>query len=569
MRSPGEPRKLQKSPPEGEFSTWPWQEEWNGPDLITNLSGNQLAKLLDHELRFSKLISVDILCSCIKSAGLDRLIASFEALARRPQLVPVRVITTTQQQITEAAALQRLAGLGNVQVKVVICDKPAFHANSWLFRRSCDESGHPPDCICRCVVVVGSSNMTLSALTTGVEWSMRVAGTSTRSGMMADNIATIHEFCLAFDHYWNGRDRFWGNPHNVLQFDLSRPSDCALIIDRLRSRDPSKCGDPSCRECIAHADHVRLRRPRRPVIQSRNQSAPLPTHRLLEEPAISSAFQPDTYYPNNQNGPYSLIRQEPLTSPMTDGCFLAYYSAAHGHSINALLYGIDIDHQETQFGLEGSTLLHCASYSLHFEIVDALLSNGANPNLVDNFGNTALHRAFQSSPLLLQLTSVTSGNYGPQSWPSFLDYQARVVRSLLKYMGARGAEVENYYGLKPIEYCVALRQNHHELEDIFGPYPDADAADEKAAKVFDKHGIQIIQSKDQREATEDENARELFQQCRYPKWKELDAAIEEYNNVNHFPVDLSYLRPMGRLAVGGSLEPSENASFVGQWTTRS
>src|SRR4051812_16631717 len=54
--------------------------QWEGPSLITNNGSNDLATLLDHELRCPALVSVDVLASRIKPDGLTLLWPALQAL---------------------------------------------------------------------------------------------------------------------------------------------------------------------------------------------------------------------------------------------------------------------------------------------------------------------------------------------------------------------------------------------------------------------------------------------------------------------------------------------------------
>lgn len=64
--------------------------------------------------------------------------------------------------------------------------------------------------------------------------------------------------------------------------------------------------------------------------------------------------------------------------------------ATHLHQlVSGLLTSISVDTADC----EGTTLLLWASANGHLDIVQLVVSKGANPNLRDMFGNTALHNA--------------------------------------------------------------------------------------------------------------------------------------------------------------------------------
>ena len=390
---------------------------------------------------------------------------------------------------------------------------------------------------------------------------VRLPGTS-RSGMVTDNLAAMQDFSITFDHYWDGRNSFWGDPNNVVQFHSSRPSECHLVMERLRQRDSSKCDNPSCQDCIAHADHVRLSRPRRPV-RPRLLSAPLPIRPPLGESISGMAWQAATY-PTDQSATSTSVSPQPLLTPSLRRCLLAYSAAAHGYMTDDLA-NVDINHQEVELGLNGSTLLHCAAYGTHPETVDALLNQGADPNLRDSLGNTALHRALQSfCPL------PDGSEYDPDTLQDYLDRQARVVRSLLTHMGGNALSVENSYGLKPIEYLIALDQSDGRLIDygILAESPGREVKGEIAEKVFEKHKIPPVWSLDSNrlheygEAGSDRQL--LFDQCRYPRWEELDRIIENPNDASQPHSDQSSLRPEGRLSTGANPAEPDGGNYWGR-----
>ncbi|WP_197550808.1 DUF3427 domain-containing protein [Trueperella pecoris] len=129
---------------------------------------------------------VDLLGSFIKWTGVRTLLPGLEALARRG--VPIRVLTTTYIGATDRKALDKLVDIG-AQVRVnYFSASTKLHAKAWIFHR---DSGYS-------TAYIGSSNLSRSAMTDGVEWNVRVS-----------QVATPHvmsKFAANFDSYWSSPD---------------------------------------------------------------------------------------------------------------------------------------------------------------------------------------------------------------------------------------------------------------------------------------------------------------------------------------------------------------------------
>ena len=125
---------------------------------------------------------IDLVCAFIRWHGV-RLISTslreFRALGR-----PLRIITTVYTGSTEQKALDHLAELG-ARLKVSYeTQATRLHAKAWLFHR---DSGYS-------TAYVGSSNLTHTALSEGVEWNVRISETETP--------ALLAKFRATFDSYW-------------------------------------------------------------------------------------------------------------------------------------------------------------------------------------------------------------------------------------------------------------------------------------------------------------------------------------------------------------------------------
>ena len=152
-------------------------------------TGNNAGISLESEIKKEILSSdkMNFLVSFIKWTGI-RIFEKelFEFTERGGQL---RVITTSYMGATDLKAVEYLSGLKNTEIKVSYnTDNERLHAKAYLFLRNTGyHTGY-----------IGSSNFSRSALTTGLEWNLKV---TTRE---AEHI--IVKFQNTFDTYWQDKD---------------------------------------------------------------------------------------------------------------------------------------------------------------------------------------------------------------------------------------------------------------------------------------------------------------------------------------------------------------------------
>lgn len=120
-----------------------------------------LLHFLQHQIPQS--VQIDLAVSFIMQSGLNLLEnALLEALAKGCK---IRILTTGYLDVTEPDALRRLLKLAPaLQLKMYDARGRSFHPKTWLFKLA---NG-------RELAVVGSSNLSRSALLTGVEWNYKV-----------------------------------------------------------------------------------------------------------------------------------------------------------------------------------------------------------------------------------------------------------------------------------------------------------------------------------------------------------------------------------------------------------
>ncbi|ACU89024.1 DUF3427 domain-containing protein [Desulfomicrobium baculatum] len=166
----------------------------------------QLAHELNEEMRSAD--GVDILLSFIKWSGLRLLMASFEDL--RARRIPVRVITTSYMGASDARAVEWLAALPNVQVRVSYdTERTRLHAKAYHFLRHTGFS----------TAYIGSANMSHAAITSGLEWNLKITA--------QDMGHILEKFSIEFETYWNSRE--------FIPFDPQNPAPFRTAIARARN----------------------------------------------------------------------------------------------------------------------------------------------------------------------------------------------------------------------------------------------------------------------------------------------------------------------------------------------
>jgi superfamily II DNA or RNA helicase/diadenosine tetraphosphate (Ap4A) HIT family hydrolase/HKD family nuclease len=136
------------------------------PRLITQLEGHlraELLRCLDRE-EFDR---IDLLVSFVMQSGLNLIKGRLDdALARGAH---VRLLTTDYLQVTDSTALgfflDRLDsdGAGRLEARVFSDPSTSFHPKAYIFASSSSDSG---------VAFVGSSNLSYSGISAGVEWNI-------------------------------------------------------------------------------------------------------------------------------------------------------------------------------------------------------------------------------------------------------------------------------------------------------------------------------------------------------------------------------------------------------------
>ena len=153
--------------------------------LLTNSRGEPS---VGHELRaeIHSSDSIDVVMAFVRWSGIRPMFDVLVDTARPAS--DFGIVTTTYTNSTELRALDELAALG-AEIKVSYdTASTRLHAKAWLFHR---RSGYS-------TAYIGSSNLTHSAMVTGLEWNVRVSGVR--------NPDVVSKMNAVFESYWASGD---------------------------------------------------------------------------------------------------------------------------------------------------------------------------------------------------------------------------------------------------------------------------------------------------------------------------------------------------------------------------
>lgn len=130
---------------------------------INCITGNQdhLYKHIQQSLHSAK--SIDIIVSFLMESGVKLIKEDLEEIKNKN--IPIRILTGNYLNITQPSALYLLKDIlgDNVDLRFYNDTKRSFHPKAYIFEY--DDGGE---------IFIGSSNLSRSAWTSGLEWNYRI-----------------------------------------------------------------------------------------------------------------------------------------------------------------------------------------------------------------------------------------------------------------------------------------------------------------------------------------------------------------------------------------------------------
>ena len=190
------------------------------PAVIENVltGGDNRGRHLLYQLKISMAMadSIDIIVSFLMESGVKMILQDLEAALNRG--VPVRILTGSYLGITQPSALYLISrGLkGRADLRLYNDSSRSFHPKAYIFHYA--EESH---------VYVGSSNISYSALTSGIEWNYRLSSQTDPSAARAfmdtfEDLFTGHSSPID-DEFLKSYSRSWHRP--AVAKDLERYGD--------------------------------------------------------------------------------------------------------------------------------------------------------------------------------------------------------------------------------------------------------------------------------------------------------------------------------------------------------
>lgn len=156
------------------------------PQFVSNnyKEGRKVLSTIENELLRCDTFCISV--AFITMSGLTPLLQTLRVLEEKG--IPGKILTTDYLNFTEPKALEKLASLSNIELKMYNTKESGegFHTKGYIFK---EEEVYR--------IIVGSSNMTMGALTKNKEWNTKII--STEQGEYAKRI--LEEF----NELWNSR----------------------------------------------------------------------------------------------------------------------------------------------------------------------------------------------------------------------------------------------------------------------------------------------------------------------------------------------------------------------------
>ena len=173
---------------------------------------------------------ISLIVSFLKLSGVNLIYDHLKKFCSNPNH-KLRIITTTYCGVTEAKAVERLAALPNTEIRISYNTKiERLHAKSYIFERNSGLS----------TAYIGSSNLSKSAQTDGLEWNIRVTN--------VENPHIIKTALASFNLYWNS--------HNFENFDEGGIDKLYRELEVQKSSQPLKIGTLTKYSILPHQKQI-------------------------------------------------------------------------------------------------------------------------------------------------------------------------------------------------------------------------------------------------------------------------------------------------------------------------
>lgn len=159
------------------------------PQFVSNnpKEGKKVISSIEDELLSCKEFCISV--AFIKKGGVTPLLQTLRELEKKS--IPGKILTTDYMSFSDPEALRMLAELKNIELKMYMTNhlKRGFHTKGYIFKK---EGMYD--------IIVGSSNMTLRALTINKEWNTKIVST--------DQGEYVNDILMEFDQLWNSEEAY-------------------------------------------------------------------------------------------------------------------------------------------------------------------------------------------------------------------------------------------------------------------------------------------------------------------------------------------------------------------------